>query len=39
MKIKRVKLGLIGPSLLDTYKHQCNRECEGNIHVIYREVR
>jgi len=38
MTIKRIKLGLIGPSLLDTYKHQCNLECRGSIHVTYKRV-
>jgi hypothetical protein len=30
------KLGLIGPIIQDTYNHQCNGECKGNIHMIYK---
>ena len=28
------KLGLIGPIIKDTYKHQCNSGCQGSIHMI-----
>ena len=30
------KMGLIGPIIKDTYQHQCNGECKGNIHMIYK---
>ena len=28
------KMGLIGPIIKDTYQHQCNSECQENIHMI-----
>ena len=34
----KTKLGLIGPIIKDTYGHECNGECKGNIHVIYRRT-
>ena len=33
--MKRITKGIIGPIIKDTYDHQCNGECKGNIHVIY----
>jgi hypothetical protein len=30
------KMGLIGPIIKHTYQHQCNGECQGNIHMIYK---
>ena len=31
------KMGLIGPIIKDNYyNHQCNGECQGNIHMIYK---
>ena len=30
------RMGLIGPIIQDNYQHQCNGECKGNIHMIYK---
>ena len=35
----KTKLGLIGPIIKDNHGHdECNGECKGNIHVIYRRT-
>ena len=36
--MKRITRGIIGPIIQDTYGHQCNGECKGNIHVIYQRT-
>ena len=32
----KTKLGLIGPIIKDNHGHECNGECKGSIHVIYK---